>query len=119
MPGLRVQFPAQLFVTVPLQGALEMQTNKASELDLWFDFFFFKETALCSDIDSPAAGGQMILFFWLFGVGWIEDWKASGWGSLLNPLCHTVPLCQRRYRASIFPLSLSASHPPSIEFTLI
>lgn len=42
MPGLRVQFPVQLFVTVPLQGALEMQTNKASELDLWFDFFFLK-----------------------------------------------------------------------------
>lgn len=53
----------RLFATVPLQGgALEMLTNKPGKLDLGFDFFF--KTALCHDIDSSAAGGQMMLFFW-------------------------------------------------------
>lgn len=52
---------------MPLQGgALEMLTNKPGKLDLGFDLkkHFFKGTALCHDIDSSAAGGQMMLFFW-------------------------------------------------------
>ena len=60
---------------------------------------------LRSDIDSPAAVGQMMLFFWLFvcrgGGGWTEIWKASEGGSRLNPLCHTVLLCQRGYQAFV------------------
>lgn len=77
LPGMRVQFPVKLFVTVPLQGALETLTNNA---DLWFDFlnFFKKGTALWSDIESPAVARLCFSFGYLLG-GWMVD---GGWGEL-------------------------------------
>lgn len=52
----------------------------------------------------------MMLFFRLLGRQGGSFRERTGWGSWLNPLCHAVLLCQRRYQTFIFhPLSFCIS----------
>lgn len=87
---------------------------------MWFDFLF-KVTVLCSDIDSPAAGSQMILFLWLFvWWGWVGLERTGkqvdeGVGLILSV---TLSRFVREYLRPPF-FTLSASHTPSIAFALI